>query len=110
MDMVLTARMVDAAEAERAGLVSRVVAADQLMSETLAAAATIARVEGLEGHGMQSINEQWNTRARVDTLQPTNHGKRPSFRCDPLRCKRHHHSLWAQDTAGRHDALTLYNA
>jgi enoyl-CoA hydratase len=41
MDMVLTARMVDAAEAERAGLVSRVVAADQLMAETLAAAATI---------------------------------------------------------------------
>ena len=40
MDMVLTARMVDAAEAERAGLVSRVVAADQLMAETLAAAAT----------------------------------------------------------------------
>ena len=41
MDMVLTARMVDASEAERAGLVSRVVAADQLMSETLAAAAAI---------------------------------------------------------------------
>ena len=46
MDMVLTGRMVDAAEAERAGLVSRVVAADQLMAETLAAAATICSQSG----------------------------------------------------------------
>lgn len=42
MDMCLTARMMDAAEAERAGLVSRVVAADKLLDEALAAAATIA--------------------------------------------------------------------
>jgi enoyl-CoA hydratase len=42
MDLVLTARMMDAAEAERAGLVSRVVAADKLIEEALAAAATIA--------------------------------------------------------------------
>jgi enoyl-CoA hydratase len=42
MDMCLTARMMDAAEAERAGLVSRVVSADKLMDEALAAAATIA--------------------------------------------------------------------
>jgi enoyl-CoA hydratase len=42
MDMILTARMMDAAEAERAGLVSRVVAADKLMDEALAAAAKIA--------------------------------------------------------------------
>jgi enoyl-CoA hydratase len=42
MDMVLTARMMDAAEAERAGLVSRVVPADKLMDEALAAAAKIA--------------------------------------------------------------------
>lgn len=42
MDMCLTARMMDAAEAERAGLVSRVVAADKLLEETLTAAATIA--------------------------------------------------------------------
>jgi enoyl-CoA hydratase len=42
MDLVLTARMMDAAEAERAGLVSRVVAADKLLEEALAAAATIA--------------------------------------------------------------------
>ncbi len=41
MDMVLTGRMMDATEAERAGLVSRVVPLDQLMTETLAAAATI---------------------------------------------------------------------
>jgi len=42
MDMALTARMMDAAEAERAGLVSRVVPADKLMAEALAAAAQIA--------------------------------------------------------------------
>ena len=41
MDMVLTARMVDATEAERAGLVSRVVPADALMGEALGAAAEI---------------------------------------------------------------------
>ena len=38
MDMILTARMMDAAEAERAGLVSRVVPADNLLDEALAAA------------------------------------------------------------------------
>ena len=41
MDMALTGRMMDAAEAERAGLVSRVVALDKLMEETLAAALMI---------------------------------------------------------------------
>jgi enoyl-CoA hydratase len=38
MDLILTARMMDAAEAERAGLVSRVVPADKLLDEALAAA------------------------------------------------------------------------
>jgi enoyl-CoA hydratase len=42
MDMALTARMMDAAEAERAGLVSRVVPAEKLMAEALAAAAQVA--------------------------------------------------------------------
>ena len=42
MDMCLTARFIDAAEAERAGLVARVIAADKLLEETMAAAATIA--------------------------------------------------------------------
>ena len=42
MDLCLTGRFMDAAEAERAGLVSRVVPADKLMDEALGAAATIA--------------------------------------------------------------------
>jgi len=42
MDMILTGRMMDAAEAERAGLVSRVVEAEKLMDEALAAAEKIA--------------------------------------------------------------------
>jgi enoyl-CoA hydratase len=42
MDMCLTARMVGAEEAERAGLVARVVPADKLLEEALSAAATIA--------------------------------------------------------------------
>ena len=42
MDMCLTARMMDAAEAERAGLVSRVVPAASLMDEALSAATIIA--------------------------------------------------------------------
>ncbi|MFS8046805.1 enoyl-CoA hydratase [Rhizobium sp. BR 314] len=42
MDLVLTGRMMDAAEAERAGLVARVVPADKLLDEALTAAAKIA--------------------------------------------------------------------
>ena len=42
MDLVLTGRMMDAQEAERAGLVSRVVPLDKLMDEALGAALTIA--------------------------------------------------------------------
>ncbi|WP_457153986.1 enoyl-CoA hydratase [Mesorhizobium sp. P5_C1] len=42
MDMCLTGRMMDAAEAERSGLVSRVVPAGELVEEALKAAARIA--------------------------------------------------------------------
>jgi enoyl-CoA hydratase len=42
MDLCLTGRMMDAAEAERSGLVSRVVPADKLMEEAIAMAEKIA--------------------------------------------------------------------
>ena len=42
MELCLTGRLMDAAEAERAGLVSRVTPADQLEAEALATATTIA--------------------------------------------------------------------
>ncbi|TYC62215.1 enoyl-CoA hydratase [Zoogloea oleivorans] len=42
MDLCLTARMMDALEAEKAGLVARVIAADQLLDETMKAAQAIA--------------------------------------------------------------------
>jgi enoyl-CoA hydratase len=42
MDLVLTGRMMDAAEAERCGLVSRIVAGDTLVEEALKAAQKIA--------------------------------------------------------------------
>jgi len=42
MDMVLTGRMMDAREAEAAGLVARVVAKDKLLDEAMSMAATIA--------------------------------------------------------------------
>ena len=42
MDLCLTGRMMDAAEAERSGLVSRVVPPDQLIAEAVKAAAKIA--------------------------------------------------------------------
>jgi enoyl-CoA hydratase len=41
MDLVLTGRMMDAQEAERAGLVARIVAPDKLLDEAIAVAASI---------------------------------------------------------------------
>jgi enoyl-CoA hydratase len=49
MDMILTGRMMDAAEAERAGLVARVVPAASLMEEAMKVAETIA------GMGLPSV-------------------------------------------------------
>ncbi len=47
MDMVLTARQMDASEAERSGLVSRVVPVEKLIEEAMAAAAKIAALSPL---------------------------------------------------------------
>ena len=44
MDLCLTGRMMDAAEAERSGLVSRIVSADKLMAEVMAIADKIAEM------------------------------------------------------------------
>ena len=62
MDLCLTGRMMDAAEAERCGLVSRVVAADKLLEEALKAAETIASMS-LPAAMMtkESINRSFET-------------------------------------------------
>jgi enoyl-CoA hydratase len=65
MDMCLTARFIDAQEAERAGLVARIIAADKLLEETLAAAATIA---GFSSPVVMMIKESVN-RAYESSLQ-----------------------------------------
>ena len=57
MDLLLTARMMGAAEAESAGLVSRVVPADKLLEEALAAAETI---NGFSGPSVALIKELVN--------------------------------------------------
>jgi len=66
MDLCLTGRMMDAAEAERCGLVARIVPNDKLMEETLAAAkkiagfgqlAAIANKEGVSAAFETSLHE-----------------------------------------------------
>lgn len=62
MDMCLTGRMMDAAEAERAGLVSRVVPADKLLDEVMAAAGVIAGMSlPIVMMAKESINRAYET-------------------------------------------------
>ena len=62
MDMVLTGRMMDAAEAERSGLVSRVVATDRLMAEALEVATVIGAMS-LPSVMMakEAVNRAWES-------------------------------------------------
>ncbi|HEY0418219.1 MAG TPA: enoyl-CoA hydratase-related protein, partial [Acetobacteraceae bacterium] len=62
MDMVLTARMMDAAEAERANLVSRVVPADQLIPEAMKVAEKIAALSPVAvAMGKDAVNRAFDT-------------------------------------------------
>ena len=62
MEMVLTGRMMDAAEAERSGLVSRVVLAASLVEEALKAAATIAAMSRPAVYAAkESVNRAYET-------------------------------------------------
>jgi enoyl-CoA hydratase len=62
MDLCLTGRMMDAAEAERAGLVARIVPVDKLMEETLAAAKKIASMGRLAAiANKEAVNAAFET-------------------------------------------------
>jgi len=62
MDMALTGRMMDAAEAERSGLVSRVVPLDRLMDEALAAALVICEFSQIAVMAAkESVNRAFET-------------------------------------------------
>ena len=62
MDMILTARMMDAAEAERANLVSRVFPADQMLDEALKIGARIADLSPVAvAMAKQAVNRAFET-------------------------------------------------
>ncbi|MFC3608785.1 enoyl-CoA hydratase [Stutzerimonas tarimensis] len=62
MDMVLTGRTMDAEEAERCGLVSRLVPAEQLLDEALAAASRIAELSApVVMMAKESVNRAFET-------------------------------------------------
>ena len=65
MDLILTGRMIDAAEADRLGLVSRLVAADDLMDEAMKAAEEIA------GFSVPAVIAAKEMVARADELGVT---------------------------------------
>jgi enoyl-CoA hydratase len=62
MDLCLTGRMMDAAEAERAGLVSRIVAPDKLLEEAVAVAQRIAAMsQPIAMMVKESVNRAFET-------------------------------------------------
>lgn len=75
MDLILTGRMMDAEEAERAGLVARIIPADDLMTEAMKAAQEIA---GYSTPSVYIAKEQVN-RAFETTLAEGLHFERRTF-------------------------------
>ena len=69
MDMHLTGRFMDAEEAERSGLVSRVVPAKKLMEETMGAAQKIAEKSALTAMAVkEAVNRSYETTLREGML------------------------------------------
>ncbi|WP_112874424.1 enoyl-CoA hydratase [Paracoccus endophyticus] len=69
MDMHLTGRFMDAAEAERSGLVSRVVPVDKLMDEAMAVARKIAAKSAIAvGVAKEAVNRALETSLREGLL------------------------------------------
>jgi enoyl-CoA hydratase len=69
MEMCLTGRMMDAAEAERSGLVSRVVPADKLLEEAKAVAAKIAgQSRPIAMMTKESVNAAYETMLRQGVM------------------------------------------
>jgi enoyl-CoA hydratase len=69
MDMHLTGRFMDAAEAERSGLVSRVVPATQLVAEALATARKIAEKSAIAvAVAKEAVNRSYETTLREGIL------------------------------------------
>ena len=65
MEMVLTGRMMDAAEAERSGLVARVLPPDQLLPEAMKAAAKIAELsQPAVAMAKEAVNAAFETSLR----------------------------------------------
>jgi enoyl-CoA hydratase len=84
MDLILTGRMMDAEEAERAGLVARVIPADQLMAKTLAAAEMIA------GYGRTAV---------IAAREAVERALETSLREGILFERRTYYALWATQNA-----------
>jgi enoyl-CoA hydratase len=103
MDLILTGRMMDAQEAERAGLVSRVVPADKLMEEALAAAVIC-------GYGLPSVlmAKDCVNRAYETTLSEGIAYERDcSTRCSPPRTRRR---VWTPSWRSEHQSFAIVDA
>ena len=85
MDLALTARMMGADEAERAGLVSRVVPADKLMEEALDAATVIA---SMSLPSVMMARNASTAPSRARSTKACCSSAACSIRCSPPRTRR----------------------